>query len=195
MNHLFRMLAAAAALFLTACLPVSTTSLVGTTAGLGSDPALIGMWHGEDEKDKPGYIIFFPEEDGTIKALVFAPPARNDKSGWDAYGVRTAAFGSRHYMNVEPIESNGKTVDSKVAKPNFPVLYTIDGKGGLTLWLIDEDAAKGAIKSGRIAGRIEPGDFGDVILTAAPAALDAFFASDAGRALFKKPFAALRRVP
>ena len=68
------------------------------------------------------------------------------------------------------------------------------GDNTLKLYLVDEDAAKAAVTAGKIAGKIEGGNFGDVMLTASPAALDAFFSSDAGRALFTKPLVVLHRV-
>ena len=51
-----------------------------------------------------------------------------------------------------------------------------------------------AIKSGKLKGTIEQGDFGDVAITAAPGELDAYMASPAGRALFTKPLVVLKKV-
>jgi hypothetical protein len=76
----------------------------------------------------------------------------------------------------------------------MPVLYRISADGSLALYLIDEKAARAAIEKGALAGTVEPGEYGDVTITAGPAALDTFFASAAGRALFMKPIGILQRV-
>ncbi len=195
MSGLLRMLAVAAALFLGACLPVTTTTPIGTTAGLGADAGLTGLWRGQenDEKGQAIYFAFFPQGDGTIKALAFEAPTK-DGGGWSVYGIRTTTLGANRYMNVLQLEDNGKPTEPQVAATNIPLFYELGKDGTLSLALIDEDAAKEAIKSGKIAGNIETGQYGDVVITASAAQLDAFFASDAGRALFRKPFMTLHRV-
>jgi hypothetical protein len=195
MSGPLRTLAVAAALLLNACLPVTTTTPLGTTAGLGGDPALAGIWRGQEEDGKgPAiYFTFFPQSDGTIKVLGFEEPTK-DGGSWSVYGVRTTTLGANHYMNVAELEDNGTASDPKVAATNIPLLYRIGTDGALTLSLIDEDAAKAAIKAGEIAGKVETADNGDVVITAPAAQLDAFFASAQGRALFKKPFGILHKV-
>jgi hypothetical protein len=117
------------------------------------------------------------------------------KSGdWATYALQTTTLGGYRYINARAILADGKPADGREAANSFPILYRMTGDNTLKLYLVDEDAAKAAISSGKIAGNIQGGNFGDVTLTASPAALDAFFSSDAGRALFTKPLVVLHRV-
>jgi len=59
---------------------------------------------------------------------------------------------------------------------------------------MSEDAAKAAIQTGAIAGTIEPGDLGDVSVTADPDDLDRFLTSDEGAELFTEKFATLTKM-
>jgi hypothetical protein len=73
------------------------------------------------------------------------------------------------------------------------MLYRIRN-GALTLSSLDEEKVKLAIGSGRIAGTIDPGDDGDVHITAEPVAQDAFFATREGAALFSRRDEPLHRI-
>ncbi len=50
------------------------------------------------------------------------------------------------------------------------------------------------MKSGKIKGTIGKGQFGDVTITADGPALDTFFQSPAGLALYKKPFGLMKQI-
>ena len=67
---------------------------------------------------------------------------------------------------------------------NIPLLYVVKGRT-LTLYLLDEDKTKEAVKAGKLAGTVEPGESGDVQITAEPEALDAFMAKPEAAELFK----------
>jgi hypothetical protein len=188
-------LAVAASLLAGACLPVTSQTPVGSTVGLKADPALGGMWRGQPKPpDGPFYMTFLPQTDGTITALLAQPPVKDKTGDWSVYSLQTATLGPYQYMNAHEVSDNGKAADMVAAGKNFPVLYRINGDGALVLYLIDEKAAKAAIISGKIAGTIEQGQYADVVLTAAPADLDAFMSTPEGRALFVKPLIILRRV-
>jgi hypothetical protein len=58
---------------------------------------------------------------------------------------------------------------------------------------MNEDKTKAAIQAGKIRGEVEPGQFGDAIITANQRALDSFIGSDEGVALFSEKFATLSR--
>jgi hypothetical protein len=186
-------LIAAAALFVAACLPVTTKHPVGTTTGFKSDPALLGIWkgRGEEKDDKDGYITFLNNGDGTMTALVFSPT--DDQGEWETYTLQIATVGSSHVMNARAALKNGQPITGDEANTLFPLLYQIKN-GSLTLSLLDDDATKAAIRSGRIEGTIDPGDMGDAHITAEPAVLDAFFASKDGSALFSKKLLTLHRI-
>jgi hypothetical protein len=180
---------------LAACLPVTTSSPLGTTAVPQADRALTGMWKGRFSDSEPAaYATFYRQSDGTMKIVLLTPPNEKDDGGWMILPARTIRLGSQKYLDIDArqIEGEGKPADPKLA--HVPVLYRISGDGFLVLYLIDESTARKAVHSGKIAGTIEPGKFGDVTITAAPAKLDAFFASNAGRSLFTKRLGILSRV-
>jgi hypothetical protein len=185
-----------AALFVAACLPVTTRNPVGSTAGFKPDPALIGLWkgHGEDEDkdDQDGYFYFLRNEDGSITAILITPG--KDTDDWGTFTLETATLGPNHLMNVREGLKNGKPNDEELAKANIPMLYRIERDGTLTLALLDDEAAAAAVRAGKIPGTIEPGTSGDVHITAEPAAQDAFFATKEGAALFSKKLVTLTRV-
>ena len=177
---------------LSACLPVVSSSPLGTTVAGSADGRLTGMWKGKVGTSTNAYLTVYPPHEGTVKIVLLAPPAADDEGSWMIFEARTITLGSNSYLDARVVDDGGKPPDAKLA--HMPVLYRVTGNGSLVLYLIDEVAARKAIATGTIAGTIEPGDFGDVTLTAEPAALDAFFASDAGRALFTKPLGILQRV-
>ncbi len=195
-------LAVAAGLVLAGCLPVTTKTPVGTTAGLGADPALIGSWiaRSKDQEDKNhkdigvAYFHFLQIKGaGAINVLWVSASDRKGDNGWMSFSASTAKLGAYNYLNAIWLSENGKPAGDNLKEANFPLLYSFGGDRRLTLYLLDEDKAKEAIKAGKIAGTIEPGNFGDVKITAAPGALDAFFATPEAAKLFKV-FIVLRRV-
>lgn len=181
----------AVCLAVAACLPVTSKSPIGTTAGYKVDPQLAGMWKATSDKSAP-YFAFFPQADGSTKAVMLEPATQGDKGGWMVFDVRTTTLGSDRYMDASAVEDDGKPPAQ--AMDHIPVLYGFGADGSLTLTVMDEDALKDAISAGKIAGQVEPGQTGDVVLTATPAALDAFLELPAGRALFKKSLVVLARV-
>ena len=184
----------AAALFVAACLPVTTKNPVGSTAGFRPDAALAGVWlaHGENKDDKPGYIAFLGHGDNGMTALLISPDGKDGE--WESYTLETAMLGGNRYMNVRSALKNGEPDTDMGSADRIPMLYRLAKDGTITLYILDDDKTAAAIKAGKIAGKIDPGSSGDVHITAAPKALDAFFATKGGAALFDKPFVALRRV-
>lgn len=178
-------------LAMAACLPVTSKAPIGTTVGYKPDSQLTGMWQARSD-GASAYFAFFPQADGSTKVVMLEPSAAGDKGGWSVFDVRTTTLGSDRYMDASEIESDEKPVEPKLE--HIPVLYSFAADGSLALYLMDEDAVKDAIRAGKIAGQVEPGQYGDVVLTATPAALDAFFETPAGRALFGKPAVTLQRV-
>lgn len=178
-----------------ACPPVTSKTSVGTTVTATPDPQFTGMWKGKPAgNDQDNYFSFFPQTDGTVTALVLDPPSPKDSGGWGAFSLQTVTLGPYRFINARETINDGKPATGPMADNIIPLLYRFNGDGALVLYLIDEDAAKAAIKSGKLAGNIEEGQFGDVTITAAPGDLDAYMASPSGRALFVKPFAILRKV-
>ena len=190
-----------AALFLASCLPVTTSTPVGSTAGFKADSELYGAWLGRDAdpaKDKDSgavYFHFLASKDGSMTLILVTSAKSGDDAGeWSVFRLQPATLGQNHFLNVQEVSNNGEAPEDALLK-TFPVLYRMGKDGKLTLYLVDEDLAKAAIKAGKINGEIEPGDTGDVHITADAATLDAFFVSARGTALFTKPLVVLKRVP
>jgi hypothetical protein len=176
---------------LTACLPVSSSSPLGTTVSPTPAPLLTGMWKGRlGTSASAAYITIYPAHDGMRKIVVLAPPAPGDEGGSMVFEARAAMLGRNTYLDAREIDDERKAPKAK----HVPVLYRINGDGFLVLYLIDEKAARMSIEKGAIAGTVEAGEFGDIRITADPATLDRFFASNAGRALFTRPLGILQRV-
>lgn len=184
-----------AALLAAACLPVTTEAPLGTTVAPGAEPVLLGTWKGRvgDNEEGPSYFHILPATDGTETVLVVTPAHGKNKGSWSEFAARAVTLGSYRYLDIRSISSDGKPAGKDEAARNIPVFYKL-GHGTLTLYLIGEKAAKDAIESGRIEGMIEPGDYGDITLTAAPEKLDAFFASPDGAKLFTDKLAILKKV-
>ncbi|HUO97295.1 MAG TPA: hypothetical protein VMU01_01420 [Rhizomicrobium sp.] len=176
----------ACALMLAGCLPVTSKSPVGTTAGLGADGALFGTWKGHsadsDNKDD-GYFHFMKAKDGSLTVAVVMAKGSDD-DGWTIFNAHTAALGPNRYLNAVETFDKDAPAEGDLKNASIPLLYVVKGRT-LTLYLIDEDKAKEAVKAGKIKGEVEPGDMGDVVITAEPAELDAFMARPEAKDLFK----------
>jgi hypothetical protein len=179
-----------AALTLAACLPVTSKTPIGTTAGVKPDPSLFGIWKGRDKDgDTPGYMSFLKNDDGTMTAILVTPPAGTDGGEWEVVSLSATTLGGHHFLHARELEVNGKTDQSPLATDGFPMLYKISGDR-LTLFLLDETSVAGAIRAGKLKGTIDPGprpgQDGDVHITADAASLDALFQTAEGIALFGK---------
>ena len=191
----------AATLLLAGCLPVTTKTPVGTTAGLGADPALTGSWVGlsQDQPDaKPKargtyYLHFLKAKDGSALAALLVMSATNtNDDGWMSFAVNSATLGANHYLNAAMTGNNGDPTDPNAKNQSFPILYRISHHT-LTLYLLDEDKVNAAIAAHVLAGTVEPGSYGDVQITADAKTLDAFMAKPEAVKLFK-PFLVLRKT-
>jgi hypothetical protein len=184
--YLTRLAAALACLLLAGCLPVTSTSPLGTTAGLGADPALYGSWKGHspeagDQHD--GFFHFMAAKDGSLTAAVILAAGGKD-DGWTVFHVQTARLGRNHFLNAVETFDKDAAASGRLQNANVPLLYVLRGKT-LTLYLLDENKTKAAIKAGKLKGTIEPGKNGDVTITAQPAELDAFMARPEAAEMFK----------
>jgi hypothetical protein len=184
-----------AASILAACLPVTSKTPIGTTAGIKPDPGLYGVWKGRDKDgDTPGYMSFLKNDDGSMTAILVTPPAGTDGGEWEVFSLSTATLGGHHFMHVRELQVNGKTDESPLGTDGFPILYKVSGEK-LLLFLLDEKSVADAIKAGRLKGTIEPGEAGDVHLSSDAASLDSLFQTAEGIALFNKnPLITLRKI-
>jgi len=155
------------------------------------------MWEGRANEGGDGaYLTFVRGEEGAMSAVLVGVTQTSDGRAPTFYGVydtRTATLGHYAYINARILLEDGKPPEGATAKNIVPLLYQIRGNR-LELYLLDEKATADAVHSGQIAGHVEQGTYGDVEITADPAALDRFFASPAARALFTKPFLVLHRL-
>ncbi|MDE2182909.1 MAG: hypothetical protein KGJ78_07800 [Alphaproteobacteria bacterium] len=189
-----RFAAALLCVLLAGCLPVTSKTPVGTTTGLGADPALFGTWKGHGpESNSTGdvYLHFVQDKNGPFVAVMVGAP-QGVGGGWMAFDVRTSQLANNRYLNAVMTYSDNKPADGTMKDASFPLRYTLKGRT-LTLYMLDEDKIKAAIQSGKIAGTVEPGDFGDVKITADAKELDAFFAAPESAQLFKV-YMVLKRV-
>lgn len=184
----------AAALFVAACLPVTSKHPIGSTAGFKQDQALIGLWktHGDDKDAKDGYLAFLKAGDGAMTAILFSPD--DDEGEWDTFSIQAATLGANHVMNLRMVLKDGVPSDEPDTKEIIPMFYRIADDGSVTLALLDDKATKAAIQAGKLAGTVQPGDMGDVRITAEPAKLDAFFASKDAENLFSQKLLVLTKV-
>lgn len=182
------------ALFVAACLPVTTKHPIGTTSGFRQDRALLGLWkgHGQDADAKDGYFDFLRNEDGSMTAIMMTSDPDGDD--WETFRLDIADLGGNRIMNVHAGLKNGKPEDDEMSKANIPMLYSFGADGRLTLALLDEKAVAAAIKAGKLAGTVEKSELGDVTITAEPKALDAFFATKEGAALFGEKLVTLKKM-
>jgi hypothetical protein len=186
-----------AALLLQACLPPATTHPVGSTVGLHNDPALTGLWRARMENggiaERGAYFHFLPKLDGSI-TVVLVQAGNKPDGDWSVASITTATLGANHFFNAK-LTATGDKPDAEDTMPNtMPMLYRFDGPRRLTLFFMDEDAAKAAIKSGAIRGTVGPGQFGDATITADPKSLDAFMATKKAARLFGEKFATLTKM-
>src|SRR5690348_14014504 len=180
----------AAALFACACLPVTTKTPLGSTVGFKPDPALYGVWKSTN-KGGPGFISLVKGDGGSTTAIMVSPGP--DGGDWQVFHVETSVLGGRTFLSAREVLVNGKAAGDALAGQEFPVLYEVKGDT-LTLNLLDEKKTAAAIRAHAIAGTIEPGNYGDVHVTADAAALDKFIQSKDGLALFSETLVVLKRV-
>ncbi|HEY1961916.1 MAG TPA: hypothetical protein VGG69_05830 [Rhizomicrobium sp.] len=195
MRHILLLPAFIATLALCACLPVTSKVEVGTTVGFKPDPALLGTWRARDaDTDTPVYVHILGKEDGSMTAVLVTPPYKQNLGDWSIYALRAATLGTNHILNAQEQIANGKPSSGPLATQPVLLLYRTSGGGKLTLYQLDDKATAAAIRAGEIAGEIDPGDTGDVRITASAAALDKFFASARAAKLFSKVLVTLTRL-
>jgi hypothetical protein len=195
MHHISFALMLLASLALSACLPVSSKVPAGTTIGFKPDPALLGTWkaHGSDG-DEPGYIHFLGNDDGSMTAVLVTSPHKESLGDYSVYRLQVATLGANHIVNAQEVSSNGKATEGPLAEQHMLLLYRANGPGKLTLYQMDDKAIAASIKAGEIGGEVEPGQDGDVHITADAKALDAFMQSPRAGKLFNKSLVTLSRT-
>jgi hypothetical protein len=194
MNRFPAILALFSTLILSACYPPTTSHPVGSTVAQKLDPALVGLWKGKSEaaEDRGVYLHFLPNLDGSLTAILVQDGTKPD-ADWYFVKLSQGRLGPNRYLNARLVLGDGKPDDGAPAG-TMPLLYRIDAKGQMTLYLMDEKATKDAIKAGKIKGTVGQGDMGDATITADAATLDKFMQTPAALALFTKPLFTLRRM-
>lgn len=195
MRRTLFLLALTGALALAACLPVTSRVPVGSAVGFKPDPALLGTWKAHDaETDTPVYVHILGNEDGSMTAVLVTPPHLQNLGDWSIYTLRAATLGTNQILNVQEQFANGKPSSGPLATQNILLLYRATGGGTLVLYQMDDKATAAAIRDRAVVGEIDPGEDGDVRITASEPALDKFFASPRAAKLFSKPLVTLTRV-
>ena len=184
-----------AATFLAACLPVSSKVPVGSTLGFKPDRSLMGTWKATGpDGGEPSFVHILGNDDGTMTALIVTPPQKENLGEWSDYSLRAATVGANHIVNAQERSANGKSSQGPLTELHVLLLYRATGAKQLTLYQMDDKAVAAAIRAGEVAGEIEPGDNGDVRITAAEPALDAFMKTPRAAKLFVKPLVVLNRA-
>ena len=190
-------LALAAALFVSACFPPTTRTPLGSTVGFKSDPALNGMWRGQNsDKDAPGFIGFVKNADDTMTAVMVSPGLNNDAGEWETFALKLATLGGKHYMTAHATFAKDKAVKSgdDDAIGDIILYYRVQRKT-LALYFADEKKLAAIVKAGKLHGTVSDDTSSpDVALTSDGPELDKFFASPAAAALFVKPAVTMTRV-
>jgi hypothetical protein len=181
---------------LAACLPVSSKTPVGITVGFKPDPALLGTWKARDPDGggAPAYIHFLGNDDGTMTAILVEPPQKENQGEYSVYRLRVATLGANHIVNAQEVTNNGKPAEGPMTDENVLLLYRSDNKGSVTLYQMDDKAIAALIKAGAIAGEVEPGEEGDVRITADAKSVDAFMRTERASRLFSKPLVTMTKT-
>ena len=177
-------------LALAACLPVTSRTPVGATVGFKADPVLLGYWTAAASIGQAaGSLRFLANKDGGMTAIL----ATNDTE-WSEYRLHVAQLGSNRFINAQELSNNGEAAHGPLTEGHIVLLYRAIAYGGIALYQMDEKAAADAIRAGEIAGEIEPGENGDVRITADQPALDTFMRSARAETLFSKELVRLARA-
>jgi len=184
-------------LLLAACFPPTTSHPLGGPSNRG-DSALLGRWdatmdESSDDKDNKAEFRFRQTSGGALRAeLRSTNPKAKDDDRVVAI-VSTAKLGPYRYLNARLIAmGKDNNDDEEKVEGTIPLLYRQNGKT-VVLYMMDETATKKAINAHRIAGKVDPGSFGDAHITADQRTLDAFFSTPEGAGLFTDKFATLTR--
>ena len=196
MRHLPLALMLLFSLALSACLPVSSKVPAGTTVGFKPDPALLGTWKARDPNgDAFSFIHFLGNDDGSMTAVLVTPPHKENLGEYSLYRLQVATLGANHIVNAQEVSTNGKATEGPLAQLHMLLLYRASGPDKITLYQMDDKAVAASIKAREISGEVDPGQDGDVRITAGAPALDAFMQSTRAGKLFSKSLVTLSRVP
>jgi hypothetical protein len=110
---------------------------------------------------------------------------------WMQFKGKSVLLGENRYLNVTAVSSNGEPDRSRIAKNSIILLYRYTDAKTVTFYDADEKKMAAAISAKKIAGIVEAGKEGDVILTASASTLDRFFQGKEAAGLFTTPYAVL----
>lgn len=166
------------------CLPVITTTPIGTTQAQSPDKALYGTWIGRiPDQAQDLYFHFMAAKDGGMTVAMISAAGGED-DGWSVLRAQSASLGANRFLNAEMMFDRDAPVEGRLKGALVPVLYLLKGRT-LKLYLIDEDKAKAAIQSGALAGKVEDGAAGDITITADAQTLDEFMTQPQATGLFR----------
>ena len=139
-----------------------------------SDKRLLGKWSIKGEKYNGAYLQF--DGGSNLKHNLFAVFGGDTQEQNLVFTMFTTRIGKYSYMNLNP-------ADKDKDKGYLIVRYAVDGNQ-LTVWILDTDKIKTAIKSGKLKGT--PGQsFGTTTVSDTPANIEAFLGSPDNGDLFQ----------
>ncbi len=154
--------------------PVVDLQLLGTWAALGED----------GKSDTSTYLHFIKTDEA--KPLTFAMV---DDHSWTIYELTSLRVGKRQMFALKQTSVPPK----EKPEPNYIIgFYEVKGDD-LSINLLDTTKLKDLIAAKKIKGRVDPGQYGKITLTASPQELAAFFTTtDIAQLVGNKPARAHR---
>ncbi len=180
---------------LTACVPESVNPLSDPeTSPL--DLALPGSWHGIVDDDEELYLHFLPDSGGVMQVVgVSVEPDSETRidGSWTIFKIHTTQIGDTDYMNIQIIDDAEDSDDADMTT-YLIARYAISDAGALTIWLLDFEAAKVAVRAG-LPGVATDGKWGgEVRITANYEEWQSYLASVDPETLFFEPYGTFTRI-
>lgn len=186
-----RLLALAAALALSACLPDSINPL-GDPAKAVPVTDILGRWAGT--LDGTPTKLEVTAAGGAMLKFRLEPTVAGAKDEWVVLQGFPAVSGKDRYVSVKFLEENDKTYDPN--DENYYILrYELKPHGKLTVWAMAEQPVVNAIANGFVNGAVEPSSDGRIIhITDSTVVIRQFIESSNPARLFAVKYATFERA-
>jgi hypothetical protein len=174
MPAILRVFVAVVAVVLSAC--TSSLNPVGLGSGPVRDDGLLGGWRTERVENgqrQTAFLFLVERSDDRLDGVLIDVSRPSD--GWYSFQLLPGRAGAYRFANVTDVVENS---EPKPASFDGYMVWRYEIAGDrLRVFGLSHDKTKNAVASGQLAGRVM-GE--DVTITAGGAALDAFFARNAG---------------
>ena len=161
------------------CSCLISVNPLSSPAEASPDERLFGVWVLQDEDDGGAYLHVGRGEQGMTEALMIEHRQDGTYKTF-RYRAFPTKLGEQTFLNVVSPD------DHKDRKGYDIVRYQVDGKR-LSIALMTEAVVKADIAAGKLKGKVEKGEFGDVTITASNEELRAYLQAADPAKLFPKP--------